>query len=162
MCSASAFCAWRRLLLTCFKSSWSVCVYERRGRAFAASVCEYRTSDASVELLPRGWRVVAVPRWLHVQSYSTWLILIVRCCFGGPCVRYGLASSVSVRRTSAASVELLPRGLRAVCFPRWLHVLSCSTWLIIVRCCIGGLCYFASLALTVILNSIRRAASSGC
>ncbi len=64
--------------------------------------------------------------------------------------------------TSAASDELLPRGLRAVCFPRWLHVLSCSTWLIIVRCCIGGLCYFASLALTVILNSIRRAASSGC
>jgi len=38
-------------------------------------------------------------------------------------------------RTSAASVEPLPRGSRAVAFPLWLQVLSCSTWLIlIVRC----------------------------
>ena len=32
---------------------------------------------------------------------------------------------------SAASVEPLPRGSRAVAFPRWLHILSyysCSTW----------------------------------
>jgi len=36
-------------------------------------------------------------------------------------------------RTSAASVEPLPRGSRAVAFPLWLQVLSCSTWLI-VRC----------------------------
>ena len=36
-------------------------------------------------------------------------------------------------RTSAASVEPLPRGSRAVAFPLWLQVLRCSTWLI-VRC----------------------------
>ena len=40
-------------------------------------------------------------------------------------------------RTSAASVEPLPRGSRSVAFPRWLQVLSSSTWLI-VRCCINS------------------------
>ena len=34
-------------------------------------------------------------------------------------------------RTSAASVEALPRGSRAVAFPRWLQGLRCSTWLIV-------------------------------
>ena len=37
------------------------------------------------------------------------------------CVRDGLAASVSVYRTTAGSVELLPRGWRAVAFPRSLH-----------------------------------------
>ena len=37
-------------------------------------------------------------------------------------------------RTSAASVEPLPRGSRAVAFPLWLQVLSCSTWLILIVC----------------------------
>ena len=60
--------------------------------------------------------------------------------FGGLCVRDGLTAYVCVCRTSATSVEPLPRGWRAVAFPRRLHVLSCSTWLI-VRCCIGGLCF---------------------
>ena len=77
-------------------------------------VCVCRTSAASVELLPRGLRAVAFPRWLHVQSCSTWLILMVRCCFGGLCVRDRLAASVCVCCTSAASVELLPRGWCAV------------------------------------------------
>ena len=90
----------------------------------ASSVCVCRTSAASVELLPRGWRAVAFPRSLHVQSCSTWLILIVRCCFGGLCVRGGLACSVCICRTSAASVEPLPRGWRAVAIPRWLSVLN--------------------------------------
>ena len=58
-------------------------------------------------------------------------------------------------RTSAASVEPLPRGSRAVAFPLWLQVLSCSTWLIlidIVRCCINSSsCVLASLALIVIV-----------
>ena len=54
-------------------------------------------------------------------------------------------------RTSAASVEPLPRGSRAVAFPLWLQVLSCSTWLI-VRCCINSSsCVLASLALIVIV-----------
>ena len=142
MCSAPAFCAWRRLPLICWKLLIGVCVRD----GLAASVCVYRTSAASVELRPRGWRAVAFPRWLHLrdQSGSTWLIviLIVRCCFGGLCVRGGLASSVCICRTSAASVEPLPRGWRAVAFPRWLHILSCSTWLI-VRCCINS-CVLAS------------------
>ena len=57
--------------------------------------------------------------WFVVASaacvYETGLLLVCAC------------------RTSAASVEPLPRGSRAVAFPRWLQVLSCSTWLI-VRC----------------------------
>ena len=57
--------------------------------------------------------------WFVVASaacvYQTGLLLVCSC------------------HTSAASVEPLPRGSRAVAFPRWLHVLSCSTWLI-VRC----------------------------
>jgi len=116
----------------------------------------------TVEPLPRGWRAVAFPRWLHVQSCSTWLIsFIVRCCFGGLCVRDGLASSLCTCRTSAASVGPLSRGSRAVAFPRWLHVLSCSTWLI-VHCCIGGLCFGFIGTNSNSMNSIRRAASSGC
>ena len=90
MCSAPGFFAWRRLPLICLKLLVGVCVRD----GFAASVCVYRTSAASVELLPRGWRAVAFPRWLHVRSCSTWLIVILmgRCCFGGSCVRDGLAA----------------------------------------------------------------------
>jgi len=77
--------AWRRLPLICLKLLIGVCVRD----GLAASVCVYRTSAASVQLLPRGWRAVAFPRWLHDQSESgsTWLVVILidiaRCCFGG-------------------------------------------------------------------------------
>ena len=61
--------------------------------------------------------------WFVVASaacvYETGLLLVCAC------------------RTSAASVEPLPRGSRAVAFPLWLQVLSCSTWLI-VRCGINS------------------------
>ena len=67
-------CAWRRLPLICLKLLVSVCVRD----GLAASVCVCRTSTASVELLPRGWRAVAFPRWLHDKCCSTWLI--VPCC----------------------------------------------------------------------------------
>ena len=92
MCSAPTFCAWRRLPLRCWKLLIGVCV---RG-GLAASVCVCRTSAASVELRPRGWRAVAFPRWLHLRdrSGSPWLIVIlmVRCCFGSLCVRGRLAA----------------------------------------------------------------------
>ena len=85
-------CAWRRLPLICLKLLVSVCVRD----GLAASVCVCRASAASVELLPRGWRAVAFPRWLHLRdrSGSPWLIVIlmVRCCFGGLCVRDRLAA----------------------------------------------------------------------
>ena len=58
-------------------------------------------------------------------------------------------------RTSAASVGPLPRGSRAVAFPLWLQVLSCSTCgsLFIVHCCINSSsCVLASLALIVIVG----------
>ena len=75
------FCAWRRLPLICWKLLIGVCVRD----GLAASVCVYRTSAASVELHPRGWRAVAFPRWLHLRdrSGSPWpiVILMVRCCF---------------------------------------------------------------------------------
>ena len=90
MCSAPAFSDWRRLPLICWKLLLGVCVRD----GLAASVSVYRTSAASVELLPRGWRAVAFPRWLHVRSCSTWLIIILmlRCCFGGSCARGGLGA----------------------------------------------------------------------
>ena len=50
----------------------------------------------------------------------------------GVCVQGGLAASVCVYRTSAASAELLPRGWGAIAFPRWLHVQSCSKRLLVV------------------------------
>ena len=68
-------------------------------------------------------------------------------------------------RTSAASVEPLPRGSRAVAFPRWLQVLSCSTWLIVCCCINSSSRVRASLALIVnyefyppscVLRSLRR------
>jgi len=122
------------------------CVCTRRACCFCLRMSQ--CSAATGELLPRGWRAVAFPWWLHVQSCSTWLvvILIVRCCFGGLCVRDRLAACLRMSgcRTSAAFVEPLPGGSRAVAFPRWLHVLSCSTWLI-VRCCINS-CVLGRLA----------------
>jgi len=92
--------------------------------------------------------------WFVVASaacvYETGLLLVCAC------------------RTSAASVEPLPRGSRAVAFPRWLQVLSCSTWLI-VRSSFGKsllhqlflLCFGFVGANSNSMNSISRAASSG-
>ena len=160
------FYAWRRLLLICWKLLIGVCVRD----GLAASVCVYRTSAASVELRPRGWRAVAFPRWLHLllrdRSGSPWLIVIlmVRCCFGGLCVYETGLLLVCACLTSAASVEPLPRGSRAVAFPLWLQVLSCSTWLI-VRCSLLHqlflLCFGFIGANSNSMNSISRAASSG-
>ena len=63
-------------------------------------------------------------------------------------------------RTSATSVEPLRRGSHAVASPRWLQVLSCSTWLI-VRCCINSSsCVLASLALIVLVIVIVRIPSA--
>ena len=88
--------------------------------------------------------------WFVVASaacvYETGLLLVCAC------------------RTSAASVEPLPRGSRAVAFPLWLQVLSCSTWLI-VRCSLLHqlflLCFGFVGANSNSMNSISRAASSG-
>ena len=171
MCSAPAlafcdFCAWRRLLLICWKLLIGVCVRD----GLAASVCVYRTSAASVELRPRGWRAVAFPRWLHLgdRSGSTWLIVIlmVRCCFGGLCVRDRLAACLRMShfccfRSASSS------GSRAVAFPLWLQVLSCSTWLIVCCCFNSSSCVFCFGPFGFIgansnsMNSISRAASSG-
>ena len=154
----SDFCAWRRLLLICWKLLIGVCVRD----GLAASVCVYRTSAASVELRPWGWRTIGIafPPWRHVQSCSKWLIptviviLIVRCCFGGLCVRDRLAACLCMSHFAAS--EPLPRGSRAVAFPLWLQVLSCSTWLIlIVRCSLLHQlflsCVLASLARRIVL-----------
>ena len=157
MCSAPAFYAWHRLPLICLKLLVTLCVREGR----AASVCVRRTSADSVELLPRGRRAVAFPRCLLIPlsfylgagapslslagfmfkaarrgSFSLFVVASAACVY-----ETGLLL-VCACRTSAASVEPLPRGSRAVAFPRWLHVLSCSTWLI-VRCCINS-CVLAS------------------
>ena len=104
-CSAPAFCAWRRPPLICLKLL--VGVYVRDG--LAASVCVYRTCAASVELLPRGWRALDFPRWLHDQSCLTWatrliVILIVRCCFGGSCVYETGLLLLCACRASTASI----------------------------------------------------------
>jgi len=93
--------------------------------------------------------------WFVVASaacvYETSLLLVCAC------------------RTSAASVEPLPRGSRAVAFSLWLQVRSCSTRLI-VRCCFCSLLMLHQLFLLCFgfigansnnMNSISRAASSG-
>ena len=160
----SDFCAWRRLLLICWKLLIGVCVRD----GLAASVCVYRTSAASVELRPRGWRAVAFPCWLHLfvieavrrgsLSFSWFVVASAACVY-----ETGLLL-VCACRTSAASVEPLPRGSRAVAFPLWLQVLSCSTWLI-VRCSLLHqlflLCFGFVGANSNSMNSISRAASSG-
>ena len=76
----SDFCAWRRLLLICWKLLIDVCVRD----GLAAFVCVCRTSAAFVaELLPRGWRTIAFPR-CSLASCSKLLDVahsIVRCCY---------------------------------------------------------------------------------
>ena len=94
------------------------------------------------------------------------LSLFVVVLFGGLCVRDGLATYVSsthtvsvcvLCRTSAASVEPLPRVSRAVAFTRWLRVLSCSTPTL------GGANRFASMMTNtspnhrVIVSAVRCA-----
>ena len=87
------------------------------------------------------------------ESLPVIVILIVRCCFGGLYVRDRLALLLFAHASHFCcfrpSVEELPRGWRTVAFPRWLHVLSCLTWLI-VRCCINSY-VLASLTLIVIV-----------
>ena len=60
-------------------------------------------------------------------SFSLFVVALAACMY-----ETGLLLACTCR-TSAASVEPLPRGSRANAFPLWLQVLSCSTWLI-VRC----------------------------
>ena len=150
MCSAPAFCAWRRLPLISWKLLIGVCVRDE----LAASVCVYRTSV--LLLLPLSFVlgvgapslslvgfifVIKAPVRRGSLSLSWFVVALAACVY-----ETGLLL-VRACRTSAASVEPLPRGMRAVAFPRWLHVLSCSMWLI-VRCCINSSsCILASLAL---------------
>ena len=63
----SDFCAWRRLLLICWKLLIGVCVRD----GFAASVCVHRTSAASVEPLPIGFarRRFSLGRFMYVGLY---------------------------------------------------------------------------------------------
>ena len=144
----------------------------------AASVYVYRTSAASVELRPRGWRAVAFPRRVNLRdrSGSPWLIVILMDHGHGSLLVVASAACVyeyetglllvCACRTSATSVEPLPRGSRAVAFPVWRQVLSCSTWLI-VHCSLTLLhqlfllCFGYIGANSNSMNSISRAASSG-
>ena len=159
MCSAPAFCAWRRLPLICWKLLVGVCVRD----GLAASVCVCRSvllppvsfflGVGAPSLSLGGFMFKAAQR--GSLSFSLFVVASAACVY-----ETGLLL-VCACRTSPASVEPLPRGSRAVAFPRWLHVLSCSTWLI-VPCCIDS-CVLASLELIVIvlgMNSIRQAASS--
>ena len=97
-----------------------MCVYET-GLLLLFAYIGYRTSAASVELRPRGWRAVAFPCWLHLRdrSGSPWLIVILMefVVASAACVYETGLLLVCACRTSAASVEPLPRGTRAVAFP---------------------------------------------
>ena len=75
------------------------------------------------------WFVVASA----VRVYETGLLLICAC------------------RASAASVEPLPWGLRAVAFPRWLHVLSSKLVGVAYCSLLHQLLCLASVALIVIV-----------
>ena len=141
MCSAPAFCAWRRLPLICWKLLVGVCVRD----GLAASVCVCRSvllppvsfflGVGAPSLSLGGFMFKAAQR----GSLSFSLFVVASSARG---TRRACVFCYCVCRTSAASVELLPRGWRAVAFPCWLQILSCSAWLIlIVLCCIGGLCF---------------------
>ena len=116
MCSAPAFCPWRRLPLICLKLLVGVCT--RRACCFCLCISHFCSSAASVELRPRGWRVVAfslvgfifVIEAVRRGSLSfSWFVVASAACV---CEK-GLLL-VCACRTSAASVEPLPRGSRAV------------------------------------------------
>jgi len=119
MCSAPAFCAWRRLPLICLKLLVGVCVRD----GLAASVCAY------IELL-----LLSLSFVLGVGAPSLYLagcmFKAVRCgslsfswfvVASAACVYETGLLLVCACRISAASVEPLPRGSRAVAFPRSLH-----------------------------------------
>ena len=71
--SSCVLYAWHLLPLICLKLLVNVCVQD----GLAASICACRTSAVSVELLPRGWRAVASPRWL--QSSCLKLFDVAHC-----------------------------------------------------------------------------------
>jgi len=106
-------------------SSHTSVVYFKKTAMLSETRPDLRTTPPSLSLVGFIFVIEAVRRgslsfsWFVVASaacvYEAGLLLVCAC------------------RTSAASVEPLPRGSRAVAFPLWLQVLSCSTWLII-RC----------------------------
>ena len=137
------------------------------GACAACSHCarpRHGSCQAMIALMRRPLSSACHARFMcSAPAFYAWrrLPLICLTLLVGVYVRDGLVASVCVCRTSAASVQFLPRGSRAVAFPRWLHVLSCLTWLI-VRCCIGGLCFGSICADTVlhplscVLGLLRR------
>jgi len=155
----SDFCAWRRLLLICWKLLIGVCVRD----GLAASVCVYiallllplsfvlGVGAPSLSLVGFIFVIEAVRRGSLSLSFSLFVVASAACVY-----EKGLLL-VCACRTSAASVEPLPRGSRAVAFPLWLQALSCSTWLIVrcsYYCCISdssSACVLASLALIFIV-----------
>ena len=120
MCSAPMFRAWRSLPLTCVKLLVDLCVRDE----LAASVRVCCTSAAFVELLFRGWRAVAFPRWLHVLSCScsTCLIFMVRCYFGGLCFDFIDAIVASGELCARVSEALLALPSQALLLPRHLEM----------------------------------------
>ena len=139
-------CAWRRLLLICWKLLIGVCVRD----GLAASVCVYYDIFIiALLLLPSssvlgvgapslslvGFRIKAVRRGSF--SFSLFVVASAACVYETSLLLVCVCRALMLH---AASVEPLPRGSRAVTVPRWLQILSCSTWLI-VRCCITRLCY---------------------
>ena len=152
MCSALAFCAWRCLPLICLKLLIGVCVRDGLAALFAYIALlllplSFFLGVGAPSLSLAGFMIKAKAVRRGSLSFSWFVVASAACVY-----ETGLLL-VCACRTSAASVEPLPRGSRAVAFPLWLQVLSCSTWLIdIVRCCINSSsCVLASLALIVIV-----------
>ena len=137
------------------RSCWSVRVYETGLLLLFAYIAllllplSFGVGAPSLSLVI-GFMIKAVRRG---SLSSSWFVVASAACVytRQACCLFGVCAC----RTSAASVEPLPRGSRTVAFPRWLQVLSCSTWLIlidIIRCCINSSsCVWASLALIVIV-----------
>ena len=159
MCSALAFYAWRRRPLICWKLLVGVaCVYKTGLLLLFAHVA---LSAFSVELRPRGLRAVAFPRWLHVQSCSAWLILMVR---------HWLRRLVCTKRACWLLLPFAHVALLLLPLSLFLGVRAPSL-------CLGGFVFYAARVARCSLfhqllcfgfvdansnsmNSIRRAASS--
>ena len=124
--SSPMFRAWRSLPLTCLKLLVDLCVRDE----LAASVRVCCTSAAFVELLFRGWRAVAFPRWLHVLSCSCSTCLIfmvmVRCYFGGLCFDFIDAIVASGELCARVSEALLALPSQALLLPRHLEMTNAN------------------------------------
>jgi len=115
----------------CTATAWELSDLDHSHAAIPQRVTRASCAQLLRSVLGAACRWFAGSSWLVCVCETGLLLLLF-------IIAYYCIITIIIYRTSAASVELRPRGWRAVAFPRWLQVLSCLTWFII-RCCINSL-----------------------